>query len=89
MVSCQSNKGAATLRNQEPIFLGVAPEMMVIVKYDDLTGEKTDKDWWMGEVNHGGGSALDPKTHNLCKIDDVVSGAIRWDNADLVRHILP
>ena len=72
MVTCQSNKGAATLRNHEPIFLGVAPEMMVIVKHDDLTGEKTDKDWWMGVVNHGSGAALDPKTYNLCKIDDVV-----------------
>jgi hypothetical protein len=26
--------------------------MTVIVRHDYLTGENTDKDWWMGQVIH-------------------------------------
>jgi hypothetical protein len=26
--------------------------MTVIVRHDYLTGEKADKDWWMGQVIH-------------------------------------
>ena len=72
-----------------PIFLDVAPGMTVIVKHDYLTGEKAEKDWWMGQVIHCGGAARDPKIHNLFQIADVDSGVIRWVNADLVTHILP
>ena len=67
----------------------IAPGMTVIVKHDYLTGEKQDKDWWMGQVIHCGGGARDPKIHNLFQIADVDTGAIRWVNADLVSHILP
>ena len=72
----------------QPIFLSVVPGMTVVVRHDPMTGEKADKDWWMGEVIHCGGAVLDPKTHNLCQIADVDSGVIRWANADLVTHIL-
>ena len=40
--------------------LEVAPGMTVVVRHDDLTAEKVDKDWWMGQVIHGGGAARDP-----------------------------
>ena len=36
--------------SDQPIFLSVAPGMTVIVKHDYLTGENSDKDWWMGQV---------------------------------------
>ena len=75
--------------SEKPAFLDVAPGMTVIVKHDCLTGEKEDKDWWMGQVIHCGGAARDPSIHNLFQIADVDSGAIRWVNADLVTHILP
>ena len=75
--------------SEQPIFLSVVPGMTVIVRHDYLTGEKTDKDWWMGQVIHCGGAARDPSIHNLFQIADVDSGVIRWVNADLVTHILP
>ena len=75
--------------SERPVFLDVAPGMTVIVKHDLQTGEKAEKDWWMGEVIHCGGAARDPKIHNLFQIADVDSGVIRWVNADLVTHILP
>ena len=74
---------------EKQLFLDVAPGMTVIVRHDFLTGEKHDKDWWMGHVIHCGGAARDPSIHNLFQIADVDSGEIRWVNADLVTHILP
>ena len=74
--------------SDQPIFLSVVPGMKVIVKHDNLTGEKADKDWWMGQVIHCGGAARDPSIHNLFQIADVDSGVIRWVNAVLVNHIL-
>ncbi len=75
--------------SERPIFLDVAPGMTVIVKHDYLTGEKADKDWWIGQVTHYNGAARDPKIHNLFQIADVDSGVMRWVNAELVTHILP
>ena len=75
--------------SERPVFLNVVPGMTVIVKHDYLTGEKAEKDWWMGQVIHCGGAARDPSMHNLFQIADVDSGVIRWGNADLVTHILP
>ncbi len=74
---------------ERPVFLDVAPGMTVIVRHDYLTGEKRDKDWWMGHVIHCGGAARDPKIHNLFQIADVDSGEVKWVNADLVTQILP
>ena len=74
---------------ERPVFLDVAPGMTVIVRHDYLTGEKRDKDWWMGHVIHCGGAARDPKIHNLLQIADVDSGEVKWVNADLVTQILP
>ena len=71
-----------------PIFLDVAPGMTVIVKHDYLSGEKAEKDWWMGQVIHCGGAARDPEIRNLFQIADVDSGVIRWVNADLVTHVI-
>ena len=73
----------------QPIFLSVVPGMTVVVRHDPMTGEKADKDWWMGQVIHSGGAARDSKIHNLFQIADVDSGVICWVNADLVTHILP
>ena len=73
---------------ERPVFLYVTPGMTVIVRHDYLTGEKAEKDWWMGQVIHCGGGARDPKIHNLFQIADV-GGVIRWVNADLVTHVIP
>ena len=59
---------------ERPVFLDVVPGMTVVVRYDRMTGEKADKDWWMGQVIHCGGAARDPKIHNLFQIADVDSG---------------
>ena len=75
--------------SERPVLLDVVPWMTVIVQHDLQTGEKADKDWWMGQVIHCGGAAPDPSMHNLFQIADVDSGVIRWVNADLVTHILP
>ena len=75
--------------SERPTFLDVKPGMTVIVRYDFLTGEKRDKDWWMGQVIHCGGAARNPSMHNLFQVADVDSGVVRWVNADLVAHILP
>ena len=75
--------------SERPIFLDVTPGMTVIVRHDFLTGEKQDKDWWMGQVIYCGGAARDPSIHNLFQIADVDSSVILWVNADLVTHILP
>ena len=44
--------------SDQPIFLSVVPGMTVVVRHDHMTGEKADKDWWMGQVIHCGGGAL-------------------------------
>lgn len=75
--------------SDQPIFLSVVPGMTVVVRHDRMTGEKTDKDWWMGQVIHCGGGARDPKIHNLFQIADVDSGVIHWVNADLMTHVIP
>ena len=75
--------------SEKPIVLSVVPGMTVIVRHDYLTCEKSDKDWWMGQVIHCGGAARDPSIRNLFQIADVDSGVIRWVNAALVTHILP
>ena len=72
-----------------PIFLDVAPGMTVVVRHNHMTGEKADKDWWMGQVIHCGGGARDPSIHNLFQIADVDSVVIRRVNADLVTHVIP
>ena len=69
--------------------MDVAPGMTIIVKHDYLRGEKSEKDWWMGQVIQCGGAARDPRIHNLFQIADVDSYLIRWVNADLVTHVLP
>ena len=76
-------------KDEKPIFLAVVPGMTVIVRHDVQTGERHDRDWWMGRVIHCGGGARNPKIHNLFQIADVDTGVIRWVNADLVTHILP
>ena len=73
----------------QPIFLSVVPGMTVVMRPDHITGKKSDKDWWMGEVIHCGGAGRDPKIHNLFQIADADSGEIRWANADLVTHAIP
>ena len=73
----------------QPIFLSVVPGMTVVVRHDHLTGERADKDWWMGQVIYCGGGARDSMIHNLFQIADVDSDVIRWVNSDLVTHILP
>jgi hypothetical protein len=75
--------------SERPTYLDVAPGMTVIVRHDYLTGEKADKDWWMGQVIHCTGGARKPEHHNIFQIADVDTGEIRWVNADLVTHILP
>ena len=75
--------------SQRPVLLDVVPGMTVIVKYELQIGEKRDKDWWMGQVIHCGGTVHDLKIHNLFHIADMNSGVIRWVNADLVTHVLP
>ena len=74
--------------SERPVFLDVVPGMTVIVQHDLQTGEKADKDWWMGQVIHCGGAARDPSLHNLFQIADVDSGVICWVIADLVTYIL-
>ena len=44
---------------------------MMIVKHNYLTGEKQDRDWWMGQVIHCGGAAREPSIHNFFQIADV------------------
>ena len=65
--------------SDQPIFLSVVAGMTVVVRHDHMTGEKADKDWWMGQVPHcdGAGGARDPKILNLFQISDVDSGVIR------------
>ena len=74
--------------SERPVFLDVVPGMTVVVRYDHMTGENADKDWWMDQVIHCGGGARNPKIHNLFQIADVDSGVIRWLNAGLVSHIV-
>ena len=50
--------------NQPPVLFLLLPDL-VIVKHDHLTGEKQEKDWWMGQVTHFNGAVHDPKIHNL------------------------
>ena len=75
--------------SERPVFLDVAPGMTVIVKHDYQTGEKAEKDWWMGQVIHCGGAARNPDDCKIFQVADIDSGVIRWVNADLVSHILP
>ena len=88
-MAIDSNLNRQEQPEEHPIFLDVTPGMTVIAQHDHLTGEKADKDWWMGHVIHCGGAARDPKVNNLFQIADVDSGEIRWVNADLITHILP
>ena len=75
--------------SERPIFLDVTSGMTVIVFHNNLVEEEQDKDWWMGQVLHCGGTARDPSMHNLFQIADVYSAVICRVNADLVTHIPP
>ena len=88
-MSVDHSSGTQPPAEERPLFLDVKPGMTVIVKWDQQTGEKTDKDWWMGEVIHCGGAARDPSIHNLFQIADVDSGVIHWVNAELVSQMAP
>ena len=35
--------------SEMPAFLDVVSGMTVAVRHDHMTGEKADKDWWMGK----------------------------------------
>ena len=48
-----------------PVFLSVDPGLTVIVKHEFQTGEKRDKDWWMGRVINYRGAAYDTSIDNL------------------------
>ena len=56
-----------SLESERPLFLDVVPGMTVIVQHGLQTGEKRDKDWWMGQVIHCGGAARDPSIHNCSR----------------------
>ena len=71
-----------------PVFLSVDPGLTVIVKHDFQTGEKRDKDWWMGRVINYRGAAYDTSIDNPEQIADGDSVVIRWSNADPVVHII-
>ena len=74
---------------ERPVFLDVKPGMTVIVRCDYLVGETQDKDWWMGVCIGCERGARDPSVNSLFQIADVDSGVIRWDNSELVTHLLP
>ena len=50
------------------MFLGVASEMTVIVKNDDLTGENVDKDWCMGRLINCNGAVRAPSMYTSFRI---------------------
>ena len=72
-----------------PVFLDSKPGLTVIVRYDYLTGEAQDKDWWIGQIIWCEGGARDPRVNTLFQVADVDTGVIRWVNADLITHIVP
>ena len=59
--------------------------MTVIVRHDYLTGEKADKDWWMGQViSYKGGPGVD----RIFEVVDVDDECVYWVSADRVRHVV-
>ena len=61
-MSVDHSSGTQPPSEERPVFLDVAPGMTVVVRNDFMTGEKQDRDWWMGEVIHCGGAARDPRS---------------------------
>ena len=64
--------------------------MTVIVKHLPEIGQADKPEsWWMADVIFVEGGARNPKVPTLFQVADVVSGVVRWVNADLVTHIVP
>ena len=68
-----------TNAGSDALFLHVKAGMSVVVTEGDQ--------WWIGDVIFAEGGARDPKVPTLFQVADVDTGAIRWVNADSVKHM--
>ncbi|WP_197461069.1 MULTISPECIES: DUF3104 domain-containing protein [unclassified Synechococcus] len=61
---------------------------MVVLRQDNLSAERVDKHWLIGQVIHCGGAVCGPKPPLLLQIADVDSVVICWVSDGLVTHTL-
>ena len=71
-----------------PAFLSVRPGNLVIVQAQQEVAQKSNDEWFMGQVIWCEGGARDPKVNTMFQVSSVDDGGIYWVNGDLVTHIV-
>ena len=72
-----------------PAFLSVRPGNLVIVQAQQQVAQKTNDEWFMGQVIWCEGGARDPRVNTMFQVANVDNGEITWVNGDAVTHVLP
>ena len=71
-----------------PAFLSVSPGNLVIVQAQQQVAQKSNGDWFMGQVIWCEGGARDPRVNTMFQVANVDSGEITWVNGDEVTHVV-
>ena len=73
---------------QPPAFLSVRPGNLVIVQAQQRVAQKSNEEWFMGQVIWCEGGARDPRVNTMFQVANVDNGEITWVNGDAVTHVL-
>ncbi len=79
---------APSPQEKQPEFLSVKPGDYVIVRAQQKVAQKSNEDWFMGQVVFCEGGARDPRVNTMFQVADVDTGVITWVNGDEVVRIL-
>ena len=72
-----------------PTFLSVRSGNIVIVQAQQQVAQKSNEEWFMGQVIWCEGGARDPRVNTMFQVANVDNGEITWVNGDAVTHVLP
>jgi len=75
-------------QDEQPEFLRAKAGDFVIVKAQQQVAQKSNEDWFMGQVVFCEGGARDPRVNTMFQVADVDTGVITWVNGDEVVRIL-
>jgi hypothetical protein len=70
-------------------FLSVRPGNIVIAQAQQHVAQKSNDEWFMGQVIWCEGGARDPRVNTMFQVANVDNGEITWVNGDAVTHVLP
>ena len=61
----------------------------MIVQAQQQVAQKSNGEWFMGQVIWCEGGARDPRVNTMFQVANVDNGEITWVNGDAVTHVLP